>query len=56
MAEFPQADLSWALAVSLKALNDALRPEGNVPSALVFVELPLAYMRSKQESRILTVD
>lgn len=39
-AAHPKADPTLALAVSVKALNDTLGPEGYVPSALVFGEFP----------------
>ena len=56
LAEQPKADPSLALAVSVKALNDTLDPEGYVPSALVFGEYPLPYTKSEQKPHRLTVD
>ncbi len=49
MKEYPKTDMKYALAVSVKALNDTLGPEGFVPSSLVFGEYP--QMVTPSESR-----
>lgn len=56
LVEHSNADPSLALALSVKALNDTLGPEGHVPSALVFGEFPLPYTKSEQKPQRLTVD
>ena len=40
MADHKKTDRDLALALSVKAMNDTLGPEGLVPSALVFGEFP----------------
>lgn len=42
----PKADFDTALALATKALNDTLGPEGLVPSALVFGDLPRLQLAS----------
>lgn len=56
LSAHPKADPTLALAVYVKALNDTLGPEGNVPSALVFGYFPLPYTKSEQKPQRLTVD
>ena len=45
--ENPTTDPDLALALSVKAMNDTLGPEGLVPSALVFGEFPPVFTRSE---------
>lgn len=54
--EYPTADPSLAIAVSVKALNNTIGPEGSVLSALVFGEFPLPYRQTKQKPQRLNVD
>lgn len=55
-SQHPKAYPSPALAVSLKALNDALAPEGNVPSEIVLDEFSLPVTKSEQMPQRLTVN
>ena len=50
MAEHPDTDKDHALAVSVKAINDTLGPEGFVPSSLVFGEFPTIHTDSERRA------
>ena len=50
MAEHPNSDKKLALALAQKAMNDAIGPEGVLPSALVFREYP--QVRTKPERQV----
>ena len=44
---YPSADKSLLLSFAVKGMNDTLRPEGLVQSALVFGEFPQAYIKTE---------
>ena len=46
MLAHPGADKELTLAVTVKAMNDTLGPEGIVPSALVFGEYPQIFTKT----------
>lgn len=50
MAEHPNSEPAAALARSVKAMSDALKPEDLFPSALVFGENPQVHTRPKVKS------
>lgn len=47
IAQYPHEDRNFVLAISVKAMNDTLGPEGLVPSALVFGEFPKFVTKSE---------
>ena len=52
----PAADKHLTLALTVKAVNDTLRPNGVVPSTLVFGEHPPVFTRSENQKRRPTLD
>lgn len=56
MLDNPGADKHLTLTPTVKAMNDALGPEGLVPSTLVFGEHPPVCTRSETSSKCPTID
>ena len=49
MSEHPNSDKKLDLALTQKAINDTIGPEGLVPSALIFGKYPQVWPKSERQ-------